>query len=580
MTFDIIFEYPLVVDGSGKRPYRADVGIKDRKVSAIGQLDDAKADRRINAIGKVLCPGFIDVHSHTDLSIHLPEHPQLLEPLIRQGITTFVGGNCGMALAPLNGEHKKPVNDLIEGFTGRDQSEVIDWETVGEFMDTVEKRGVLLNMGMLAPHGIMRINQMGLAKKLASSEEIEGISVLLRDSLEAGALGMSTGLQYFPGSQSDTRELIELAHVVKEYDGVYTSHLRSYSNTLGLALDEIKEITRKAGVPGQVSHLFWVPHVNDVIDPIIRKAAKLGSKIYEYIKLPIPLDLAVADMLGKLGKEVDQGLQLGIDGMPTSAGFTHLLAFFPPWVLQDNIEKILARIANPVQRKKMREDIEKGESTWPHRDDRTWSMNFFKLMGWDGAFVMAVVSEKNKKFEGLNFVQIGKILKKHPFDAACDLLLEEKGRVLVFETVTHPGDDFVERSLFATMKDPNVSIVTDTILLGYGRPSHLFYDCFPKFISRYIRDYKSVSLQEGIRKCTSLPASQLGIKKRGTITEGYWADLVLFDFDTIETHSTFDKPDVFPSGIECVTINGKVVLDQDGYHPEPKAGQVIRRQNQ
>lgn len=580
MTFDIIFEYPLVVDGTGKLPFRADVGIKNGKIKAVGQLDDAKSAKRINAIGKVLCPGFIDVHSHTDLSIHLPEHPEILEPLIRQGITTFVGGNCGMALAPLNGVYKKPIDDLIEGFTGRDQSDVIDWETFGGFMDTIEKRGVALNMAMLAPHGIMRINQMGLAKRLAEPDEVKGMSDLLRECMEAGALGMSTGLQYFPGSQSDTRELIELARVVKEYDGVYTSHLRSYSNTLGRALDEIKEVVRAADVHGQVSHLFWIPHVNDIIDPIVRKAAKLGSKIYEYIKLPIPLDSAVADMLGKIGKEIDDGLRLGLDGMPTSAGFTHLLAFFPPWVLQDDLENVLTRLADPAQRKRIREDIEKGESTWPHRDDRTWSMNFFKLMGWDGAFVMAVVSEKNKKLEGLNFLQIGKMKNKHPFDAACDLLLEEKGRVLVFETVTHPGDDFVERSLFATMKDPNVSIVTDTILLGYGRPSHLFYDCFPKFISRYIRDFKSVSLQEGIRKCTSLPAAQLGIKKRGTIEEGYWADLVLFDLDKIETHSTFDKPEVFPSGVEYVTINGKAVLDPDGYHPEPKAGCVIRRQNQ
>ena len=207
-------------------------------------------------------------------------------------------------------------------------------------------------------------------------------------------------------------------------------------------------------------------------------------------------------------------------------------------------------------------------------------MNFLKLMGWDGVFVMSVVSQKNKELEGKNFKEIGKAKGKHPFDAVCDLLLEEKGRVLAFETFTWPGDDFTERSMIASLKDPNSSIVTDTILLGYGRPSHLFFDCYPKFISRYIRDNKSVTLEEGIRKCTSLPAKQLGIEKRGIIREGNYADLVLFDFDNIETHSTFEKPDVFPSGIEYVVINGHIIIDSQGYHPDPKPGRVIRKQNQ
>ena len=577
MAFELIFESPTVVDGSGMLPYRADVGIKNGRVSAIGQLNDAQADRRVNGTGKILCPGFIDVHAHTDMSIHLPDHQNILEPLVRQGITTFVGGNCGIALAPLGGDRLPAIMDFFEAFTGRAQDDLIDWKGFDQFLSTVERRGLLLNMGLLAPHGILRISEMGLARRLADRQEVRGMGRELRKCMEAGALGMSTGLQYFPGSQSDTAELVDLARILHEYDGVFTSHLRSYSNTLDLALDEVKQVSRQADVRVQVSHLFWLPHLNVWLDSLVRKAARLGSKIYERVKIPVPLDSAVAEKLQGLDREIEKGLPMGIDGMPTSAGFTHLLAFFPPWVLEDSIDKVLARLADPPTRKKILADIVGGQSIWPHREANTWSMNFFKLLGWQGQFVMSVVTEKNKPLEGLNFRQIGDLQGKHPFDAACDLLLEENGRVLVFETITHPGDDFVERSLFATMRDRNVSIVTDTILMGYGRPSHLFYDCFPKFISRYIRDNRSVSLPEGIRKCTSLPASQLGIRNRGQVKEGFWADLVLFDMDRIGTLSTFEKPDVFPTGIDYVLINGNTVVDPDGFHPDPRPGMVIRR---
>jgi N-acyl-D-amino-acid deacylase len=580
MQYDLIFEQATVVDGSGARRFRADVAVKGDKIACIGYLEQAPAKQRIDARGKVLCPGFVDIHSHADMSIHLADHPKMLEPLVRQGITTFVGGNCGLAMAPLDGRNTKPVMDLLEAFTGREQGSVIDWKTFGEFLDTIEKRGVMLNTAMLAPHAILRIGRIGLAQRLAENGEVKDMGKALAACLDEGAFGLSTGLQYFPGSQSDTEELIQLARVLHDNDAVFTSHLRSYSNTLDLAIDELKQVSRTADVQAQLSHLFWVPHVHPTVDKIVRGAMKLGSKIYKHVKLPIPLDAAVAEKLDKLGREIDAGLRLGIDGMPTSAGFTHLLAFFPPWVLEGDVTKILQRMEDPKQRTKMRKDIEGGQSIWPHRDGATWSMNFFKLMGWDGAFVMSVVSEKNKDLEGLNFKQIGKLHNKHPFDAAVDLLLEEKGRVLVFETVTRPGDDFVERSLHATMKHPHVSIVTDTILLGYGRPSHLFYDCYPKYIGRYVRDFGAVSLEEGVRKCTSLPASQIGIKKRGLVRDGYYADLVLFDLDTIKTNSTFEKPDVYPDGIQYVLINGHPAVDPDGYHSKPRSGRVLRRQNQ
>ena len=580
MPVDLVIKNAKMVDGSGTPSRVADVAIQGDRIAEIGQIEAGQATRQIDASGKILCPGFIDVHSHADLAVHLPEHPKILEPLIRQGITTFVGGNCGMALAPLTGRHDTPILQFFKAFTGRDQDQALSWKTFGAYLDALNASRLAMNLAVLAPHGVIRLNEMGQARRTATPDEKAGMGDLLRECLDAGAMGLSTGLQYFPGSQSDTEELLYLGRILKGYDAIFTSHLRSYSNTLERAIEEVKQVARECQIRAQISHLFWVPHVNDTVDALVRRAAKIGSWIYRRVPLPIPLDSAAAKLLRKIGEEIKAGLPLGIDGMPTAAGFTHLLAFFPPWVLEDSLETILGRIRDPETRRRMLKDIEEGQSIWPHREANTWSMNFLKLMGWDGVFVMSVMSEKNKPLEGLNLKQIGRRQGKHPFDVACDLLLEENGRVLVFETFTRPGDDFVERSLWATLRDPNVSIVTDTILLGYGRPSHLFYDCFPKFISRYIRDQKVVSLEEGIRKCTSLPASQLGIRKRGRIEEGNYADLVLFDLNAINTRSSFERPDVFPTGIERVFINGQEVFGPDGYRSDAGSGRLIRRGSQ
>ncbi len=577
MGFDTIIEGALIVDGTGGTVYQRDVGIDGERIAAVDHLHKAEATTRVDARGLVLCPGFVDVHSHADLSAHLEDQADLLEPLVTQGITTSVGGNCGLSLAPIHREHEGPIHDFLEAFTGRDQRGLISWRTFGEFLETVETQGLVLNMGFLAPHGVIRINAMGQHRRQATSAEIAAMKAMVAESLDAGALGLSTGLQYFPGSFADTEELMALADVVQARGGVFTSHLRSYSNTLSLAVEEIKEVGRRTGVPVQVSHIFWIPQVHDLVDPWIRRLTRAGAWLNRRVKLPIPMDQAIAEILDTVDRDLRAGLRIGVDAMPTAAGFTHLLAFFPPWVLEDDIDAVLKRLANPALRQRMYRDIMTGRSVWPHREPGTWSMNFFKLMGWEGIYIMSVVSDKNKHLEGLNLAQLGRKTGKHPFEAACDLLLEEQGRVLAFETFTRPDDPFVERSLRVTMRDPNVSIATDAIMLGYGHPSHLFYDCYPKYLSQYARDQGLVSLPEAVRKCTSLPAEQLGIPERGRIAVGAPADLVLLDLPDLGTRSTFEHPETPPTGIRRVWINGTAVVDERGYHPEPRAGKVIRR---
>ncbi len=573
--FDVLIRNGMVVDGTGAKPFIGDVGVEGDRITLVGKADGAQAETVIDAAGKVVCPGFIDCHSHADLTVYRPDHDKMLAPLVRQGITTFVGGNCGMSMAPLGGANAEAVRQYIEVFTGSDITRDCPWNTMGQFLDTLDDRGVLLNMAVLAPHGLLRLNEMGMARRYATDEELDGMGRALDQALEEGAIGLSTGLQYYPGSQSDTREMQHMGGVLKKHDAIFTCHLRSYSATLSLAIDEVLDISRKNGIRGQVSHLFWIPDYGPA-GPVMRSVIRQLSKVPERWMPPIPLDGPLAQRIDQVLKANTAGARVGIDVMPTTTGFTHLLAFFPPWTLEGGREDVLARMRDPEARKRMKHSIKHGDMKWPHVEGDSWSMNFFKVMGWECSTIMAVVTEKNKRYEGMNLMEVAQEQGKHPLDAACDLLLEEDGHVLVFETMGEPDSALAERSMFAPLKDPEVCISTDTILMGIGRPSYLFHGCYPKFIGRYVRDKKLLSMETAVRKMTGLPAEHFGLKHRGKIAAGAFADIVIFDGATIASGATFQEPDRPPVGIERVFINGKMVVGHGSVKPGPRVGQVLR----
>ena len=578
--YDIILEDARVVDGSGKEPYRADIGIKGDLVESIGDLKEAEAKSRVDTGGRVVCPGFVDVHSHADLTMFREDAAELLQPLVRQGITTFVGGNCGMSLAPVTDENREGLKTYLEVFTQMDFDTAIQWKSMGEFMDRMEERGLLLNMALLIPHGMLRISALGLEDKPADPEAAAFMKRLLEESMEAGAFGLSTGLQYFPGLFSDTEELVKLSEPLARYDGIFTSHLRSYtSSTLGKAIDEIGQVSRANGIKGQVSHIFSVPWVGP-LHSIALKSLKWMCAHPDFTLEATPgflLDMSMNVVLKRLDRNRKAGADIAMDIMPTTAGFTHLLAFFPPWVLIGNREKVLERISDRELRKEMLHDIEKGKPTWPHRGKNDWSLNLIRQMGWDALTIMAVHTEKNKPLEGRLFVDIAEERGEHPFDVMCDLLIEEDGRVLVFESLSEPDDAFTERYTFPAIQDPKTMITTDTILMGVGKPSYLFYGCYPKFIGRYVNEKKLVDLPEAVRRCTSMPAEFFGIEKRGLIKEGYYADLLVMDADNFRTQAVFRDPERYPDGLDMVLVNGTPVVEGGEMVPGALAGQMLRK---
>jgi N-acyl-D-aspartate/D-glutamate deacylase len=579
MALEMLIRNGTVVDGGGKPGFIADVGIENGRIEFVGAANGAKALKEIDAQGKIVCPGFIDPHSHADLTICRDNHVKILEPLVRQGITTFIGGNCGVSLAPIGTANRTPLEQYVNVFTDLDLNRECPWSSMGEFLSTLDSRGVLLNLGVLAPHGLIRLNAMGFRKGYATDDDIKDMAGQLDRCLDEGAVGMSAGLQYHPGSNSDTRELLALGAVMKKYNGMFACHLRAYSNTLPRAIDELVEVAERNDIPAQISHLFCIPEFGVFGNPI-RAVIRGLARLSKWWTPPLPLAGPLAQRLKQVKKARDRGVRIGVDVMPTTTGFTHILAFFPPWALEGNRKDIIGRLKDREHRAKIRNAIEHGKMTWPHAEGDSWSLNLFRLMGWECCRIMSVASEKNRHLAGRQLVEIARERNQHPIDAACDLLIEEDGHVFVFESMAAPEDNLTERSTFAPLSDADVSISTDTILTGDGMPSHLFYGCYPKFIGRYVREKKLLPLERAIRKITSLPAEHFSLKGRGKIEKGAFADVVVFDLNKIATRATFDNPTVFPVGIEHVFINGAHIVNGDSFDVNAKAGKVLRGSRQ
>jgi len=573
--FDSVILNGTIADGTGKPCYNADIGIREGEIAEIGNLGNATAQNVVDARGKIVAPGFIDIHSHADFVLPEENHNEILKPLVMQGITTFIGGNCGFSCCFIPSDKREAILATLEKLNGQALDPVACGETPAEYMEHVQKKGMLLNAGILAGHGTLRIAASGLVTRVLTEEEQKLLERYLDECMEMGCFGLSTGLQYFPGLQSDFNELLGCGNDVKKYGGIFTSHLRSYSHTLDNALDEIFQVGQHSDIAVHISHLYWQPYVKGLTG-ITKAAIQAGSFIYNRLRIPIPIEKGLEPKVKLIEKKREEGLQVTFDMTPTSQGFTELFAFLPPYASEGSKSQALERLKDPAFRKRMLWDINHVEPDWPHRDGATWSFNYLKMTGWNGLRVMAVASDHNRWMEGKTFPEIGKKIGKKPIDVICDLLIEEKGQVMVFHTPTRPDDPFSFRSMWSGFTHPLSMLSTDTILRPVGRPAHVFYDCFPRFIEIFVKQKKLLSLEEAIRKCTSLPAATMRIKKRGTLEKGNYADIVVFDLEQLGTKASFDNPAVYPAGIEHVFVNGCPVVSAGEFNNEALPGMMLR----
>jgi len=526
---DIIITKGTIYDGINDIPYQADIGIKDGRIVKVGNIEAKNCDELINAQGLIVAPGFIDIHTHLDFS--LPVNPKADSHLM-QGVTTVLVGCCGLSPFPTS---SKTLNEL-KSYTKFLTEEGFPWGflSLKEFLEYLEKKKIALNVASLIGHGSIRIAVMGFENRDPTEKEIEKMKELVEEAMKDGAFGISTGLPYPPGIFSKTEELIELSKVVAKYGGIYATHLRSESDGLLEAIKEAIKIGEEAKIPVQVGHL---------------KVAGISNwgKSKEALEL--------------IDEARIKGLNITFDQYPYDAALNTLTSLFPPWMLEGGIEKAIQRLKDFKIRKEIKDYILKGSLEWKE--------NYIKSVGWDRIIITRCETEKNKKLEGKSLLEISKIMNKDPFDAMFDLFIEEEGSITIITFIMD------EKDIINIMKHPAGMIGTDGSFFSSGKPHPRTYGTYPRVINKYVKQKKVLTLAQAIQKMTSMPAKKLGLKDRGVIKEGAWADITIFDFDKIMDKATYLNPRQYPEGIHYVLVNGKVVV-KEGKFLNIFNGKVLR----
>ena len=539
-----------MIDGTGRAAFRADVGITGDRIEAIAPVLPAGDAERVDAAGRWVAPGFIDLHSHSDLCFTLPPDHQarLLEGRVRQGITTELVGNCGIGCAPVTPESRS----LVAAVCGFIAPEGVDWswDSMASYLETVERRGVLLNVATLVAHGPARVLAMGPRSGRPRPEEMARLEGAIGRAVEEGAFGVSFGLIYPPGQFADTDELVAVTRAAAAHGGFAAFHQRGSSlETLEPAVREILEVGRRAEAPVHHSHVETV-----------------GPRAWAGTETVLRLE----------EQALRDGIEVSADVIPYTAVCTTMLALYPPWSLSGGVPALLERLRDNRTRARIREEVAEASPVWPpwEGEDR-WTMNISRECGWERIRLAHVDGADNKRYEHLTIAEIGRRTGRDPFDALTDLMLQENGIAtqLIFGI---SGDDHGDADLLPLLQSPRLALVTDAWEIGKGFPHPGAYGALPRVLGHYVRERRVLTIEEAIRRMTSLPAARLGLRDRGRIREGFKADLVVFDPQTVADRSTFRNPRRMAAGIDEVMINGVRVVARGAFRPSA-AGRVLRR---
>jgi len=544
---DVILRGGTLIDGTGAAPRLADLAVEDGIVRRVGDLRDLRARREIDATGLVIAPGFVDMHSHGDLVLlAAPDTQQrLLEARLRQGVTTVVVGNCGLGLAPSDID-SAAVLAGVNGWMTPDGVEpgAVD---VGAYLDRIDRGGVAVNVGMLIPHGPVRITAMGLASGAPDPAQLTAMRDAVARGLDSGAFGLSTGLIYPPGMFSDTDELVALAEVVAAHDGLFTSHIRGSSETLLRATDELIEIARRSGARVHHSHLEAV-----------------GRRFWP----------DVAELLAREDRAREAGLRISHDVFVYTRAATMMSAVFPPWSLEGGIDGLLGRLVDGATRERIRREIVEQVPEWPPWQPGGWPHNLVEAVGWDGIVVAGVTDRGPTNYIGRSLAAIAEREGRDPFDVVADLMLSEHGQVGQFVEEISGGPDELD-VLISILAHPAAAVISDAEDYGRGSPHPANAGAFARAL-RLNRERGLMPLQELVRRMTSYPAALVGLEGRGVVRVGAPADLVVFDPIGVTDRATWESPRLHAEGIPWVLVNGVIVVD-DGTFEGGLHGTVLRR---
>lgn len=534
-----------IVDGAGNPWYFGDIGIAGRNIAKIGTIDRRDCKRVIQAKGLYVCPGFIDIHTHSDLTaLVFPG----CDSTLRQGVTTHLIGNCGLSLAPL----REPNVELMKTYWGEwaGTMEKFKWRTFEEYLDVLQKNGVGHNIAALVGHGAVRAAVMGADRGSPNAKELSLMKSLVAESMLAGAFGMSTGLVYPPSCFGKTDEIIELCKVVAKYGGMYTSHIRGERETIATAIKEAILIGERSGCRVQISH----------------NCPKVGA--WGRTK----------ETLGLVEKARKKGLDVTVDNDMHTDLAPNLSSALPQYLHENKKEDILELMKDPKTRARVKREIieDKLPAFGPS--------GLLKHGLFDRIFLMHVPG--NERLEGKTIAQVAKNLHKDPFDAYFDLMIDSKDKIIAI------FDYILEDDVKALFAHPLVMVSSDCATWSEKGPltdpppyEPCAFGEYPGIIARYVRDEPLMTLQDCIRKMTSFPAQKIGLHDRGLLRTGMTADIMLFDLENIKDNATnrwphkypFENyPHKYPDGIPYVIVNGTVAVDK-GKQTKARAGEVLRR---
>src|SRR5215510_12018734 len=530
-AYDIIIRHGRVVDGSGQPGFLADVAITKDRIVRIGNLQNATATREIDARGQIVAPGFIDMLGQSEQYVLID--PRAMSKVM-MGVTTEITGE-GESIAPVNDRILKEQEDFNRRF-----NLTIDWRTLGEYFKRLDQQGAGVNLGTFVGATQVREYVIGYDNRPPTSAELEQMKQLVAAAMKDGALGVSTSLQYVPARFAKTDEIVELAKVAHQYGGIYISHQRSEANAIDDSMKEVFEIARRANIPAEIWHFKTAYKKN-------------------WGRMP--------EMLQRIETARRRGLKITADVYPYVAGSTSLSACLPPWPLEGGTDKMVARLRDPETRKRLKWEIS--------NDAKDWENIYLGSGGPGGILIGAVVNRDLENWQGKRLSEIAAAQNKDPLDALFDFIIADHGQTgAIFFMMS-------EDDMKAALKSPLVSICTDSGARATDGPlagskSHpRGWGTYPRILGRYVRDQKLMPLELAIHKMTGLPASNVGLKQRGILREGYFADVTIFDPKTVIDRATFEDPNQYPVGINYVIVNGQIEVD-NGKRTAANAGRPLR----